>query len=347
MSLNIFLLKLENNKFYVNLSYDIIINNWLIKHKVINVIKIIPECDNYHLDIYTIMYMSEYGINNVRGGRFINIKLNNIDLIFINKFINNIINKCYICGDTNHLADKCNQDYDDIFFKLYHRYIDKINGIDHILWINLDRSHDRKIYMENIFSKINIPNIRISAIDGKNYNLTESTNLFHKMNNYEIATTLSHIKAISSLQNLDGNYFCICEDDIAFDNIKYFTNDLNDIISKAPNFDILLITKIYNIKLEELYTKWVPGIYSTACYIISKKGLYNFISHSSYNKDNNNFNIMHPISVADHYIYNYVDTYVYKYNFINTIDITSLIHPEYLSIHKRSSFFQLYNIIND
>ena len=71
----------------------------------------------------------------------------------------------------------------------------------------------------------------------------------------------------------------------------YFTNDLNDIISKAPNFDILLITKIYNIKLEELYTKWVPGIYSTACYIISKKGLDNFISHSSYNIDNNNFQI--------------------------------------------------------
>jgi len=323
MSLNIFLLKLENNKFYVNLSYDIIINDWLIKYKVLNVIKIIPECDNYHLDIYTIMYMSKYGIDNVRGGRFVDIELCNIDLLLINKFINN--NLHYICD----------QDYN------------KINGIDHILWVNLDRSHDRKIYMENIFSKINIPNTRISAIDGKNYNLTESTNLFHKMNNYEIATTLSHIKAISSLQNLDGNYFCICEDDIALDNIKYFTNDLNDIISKAPNFDILLITKIYNTKLKELYTKWVPGIYSTACYIISKKGIDNFINHSSYNKDNNNFNIMYPMSVADHYIYNYVNTYVYKYNFINTLDTTSLIHPEYLSIHKISSFFQLYNIIND
>jgi GR25 family glycosyltransferase involved in LPS biosynthesis len=325
MSLNIFLLKLENNKFYVNLSYDIIINHWLIKYKVINVIKIIHNCYNYHLDIYTIMYMNEYGINNVRGGRFIDIELCDIDLLLINKFINNNSNLHYIC-DQNY---------------------NKINGINHILWVNLDRSHDRKIYMENIFSKINIPNTRISAIDGKNYNLTESTNLFHKMNNCEIATTLSHIKAISFLQKLDGNYFCICEDDIALDNIKYFTNDLNDIILKAPNFDILLITKIYNTKLEELYTKWISGIYSTACYIISKKGIDNFINHSSYNKDNNNFNIMHPISVADHYIYNYVNTYVYKYNFINTLDATSLIHPEYLSVFKSSSFFQLYNIIND
>jgi GR25 family glycosyltransferase involved in LPS biosynthesis len=152
---------------------------------------------------------------------------------------------------------------------------------------------------------------------------------------------------ISYLQHLDGNYFCICEDDITFDNIKYINNDLNNIILNAPEFDILLITKIYSLKLEELYTKWIPGIFGTACYIVSKKGLEKFLSHSSYNFNNNSFNIIHPISCADHYIYNYVDTFVYKYNFIATLDKTSLIHQHHLKIHKRSSFFQLYNIINN
>ena len=324
MSFNIFLLELENSKFYITILPDIIINKWLIKYKILNVINIIECCEDYHLDIYTIMYMTQYGIDNVRGGKFIDIELCDIDLIFINKFINNISN-------SNNIS---NQDYN------------KLNGINHIAWINLDRSNDRKIHIENLFSKINIPNTRISAIDGKDGNLNKSIKFYHNMTNYEIATTFSHIKAITFLQKLEGDYFCICEDDITFDNIKYFNNDLNDIISKAPNFDILLITKMYNIKLEKLYTKWIPGMYSTAFYIISKKGLNNFINHSSYNIDNNSFNINHPLSCADHYIYNYVNTYVYKYNFINTLT-TSLIHPEYESFIKRSLFFQIYNIIDD
>ena len=318
-------------------------NDWLIKYTPLKIIDYIYDCDDYHVD----MYMIDYGINNVRGGRFRDIKLCTTDLLFIKKFINNFINKCYICGSTNHLANVCDQDYDDIFYEISNEFINKINGIDHILWINLDRSNDRKIYMEKLFSKITIPITRISAFDGKKYDFAKSINLFHDMNNYEIATTLSHIKAISSLQNLEGNYFCICEDDIAFDNIKYFNNDLNDIISQAPIFDILLITKNCHYNFEELYTKWRPTIYSTAFYIISKKGLENFLNHSSYNSDKNTFNTTYPMSCADHYIYNYVNTYVYKYNFINTLDNTSLIHPDHTPEQKKSSFFQLYNIIND
>ena len=44
----------------------------------------------------------------------------------------------------------------------------KINFVDHICWINMDKSIQRKIHMEDILKNINIPNTRIQAIDGKN-----------------------------------------------------------------------------------------------------------------------------------------------------------------------------------
>ena len=77
--------------------------------------------------------------------------------------------------------------------------INKINFIDYILWINLDRSIDRFNYMNNLLSNLNIKNKRIEAIDGNNLDVKSLKNF--KVNriliNYEIACTLSHIKAIN------------------------------------------------------------------------------------------------------------------------------------------------------
>ena len=44
------------------------------------------------------------------------------------------------------------------------------------------------------------------------------------MTKYEFACLLSHIKAITSLKDTDGNYFMICEDDISLKNTILFKN---------------------------------------------------------------------------------------------------------------------------
>ena len=101
---------------------------------------------------------------------------------------------------------------------------DKINFIDKIVWINLDRSKKRRSYMENLLKCVNIKNERISGIDGKIIdveNVIKKLNKKKEMSLGEIGCTLSHIKAINSLKYEIGNYFMICEDDIAFDNLKY------------------------------------------------------------------------------------------------------------------------------
>ena len=128
----------------------------------------------------------------------------------------------------------------------------KINYINGIAWINLDRSIDRKINMENILKNIHIPSYRIKAVDGKNEDVRKimnGINLERNMTNSEIACTLSHLKAINYLSKLKGYYFMICEDDVIFDNINVINEDLKNIIKKCPDFDILLLNKSYKKNL--------------------------------------------------------------------------------------------------
>ncbi len=80
---------------------------WTKKYPPIRVIEIIPNCDNYDEDKYTLKYMKQYGIDNVRGGSFCQIKLDDTTIQTITKMINGSTDKCYKCGN-NHFAYMCN-----------------------------------------------------------------------------------------------------------------------------------------------------------------------------------------------------------------------------------------------
>jgi GR25 family glycosyltransferase involved in LPS biosynthesis len=238
----------------------------------------------------------------------------------------------------------------------------KINGISKILWINLEDSFDRAKYMNELLENINIPNIRINAIDGrKNNNLVDIIKGIKRkdsLNNKEIACTLSHIKAISSLKNEKGDYFMICEDDIALNNIKHFPNhiDLKYIIDNAPkNFDILMIYKTSYDTINEIYADWNEynnngtTIYGAVCYIISNRGVNNFINNVSYYDDENKQFIINnnlEFHTSDVFLYKNLKTYVYKYNFITSIDQESTLDSN-LTFYRQSVNFQLDVINND
>lgn len=114
---NIYVLSLENSKYYVgktdNLNFRL--NNhfnqngsfWTIKYKPINVKKIIPNCDPYDEDKYTIIMMTKYGINNVRGGTFSRITLSNEEICIIIKMINNANDNCFNCFSKSHFCMNC------------------------------------------------------------------------------------------------------------------------------------------------------------------------------------------------------------------------------------------------
>ena len=243
-----------------------------------------------------------------------------------------------------YLNDYINKD-DNIILNYYNN----INYIDNIFWINLDRSIERKNNMESILNNINIPYKRISAVDAKDPTFPTIINnleIKDSLSNYEIACTLSHLKAINHASQNKGEYFMICEDDITFDNLKYFKKTLKDIILNSPPFDILLIYKTCLFEIEETYAKWIDYydkgidfyIYGTCCYIISRSGINKINNYIKFD-ENNNFIINNKkiIDVADIYLYDKLNTYVYKYNFIETFNNISTIHDNHLGFHEQCS----------
>tara|TARA_B110000037_G_scaffold219892_1_gene286089 strand:+ start:4307 stop:4768 length:462 start_codon:yes stop_codon:yes gene_type:complete len=117
--INIYILLLENDKYYIgrtmNLDFrlDCHFANkgcyWTKKHIPIKVIKIYNKCDFFDEDKYTLKYMDKYGINNVRGGSFCQIKLEQMQIELINKMLRNKNNQCYRCGSKDHFIFNCSK----------------------------------------------------------------------------------------------------------------------------------------------------------------------------------------------------------------------------------------------
>ncbi len=114
----IYIIQLENNKYYIGKTNNPICNRildhfnnigsvWTSKYKPIRVIDIFYNCDDYDEDKYTFIYMEKYGINNVRGGTFCKLNLDKNDINQITKQIRGYSNKCYYCGKSDHFVNYC------------------------------------------------------------------------------------------------------------------------------------------------------------------------------------------------------------------------------------------------
>jgi hypothetical protein len=117
--LYIYILKLQQGKYYVGKTknagfrLDSHFNSegsaWTKKYKPIKVEKLISNCDDYDEDKYTRIYMDKYGVDNVRGGSFVQVKLNDNTKEALNKMSNGTKDLCFKCGEKGHFAINCNK----------------------------------------------------------------------------------------------------------------------------------------------------------------------------------------------------------------------------------------------
>jgi len=231
----------------------------------------------------------------------------------------------------------------------------KINGIHHIVWINLNRSTERNVSMQEKLKNIPISNTRIEAIDGKNAALMKKykQNIKSKLSDYEVACLLSHIKAISFLSTKKGDYFLILEDDVSFENFEYFNFGLEIIIKKAPPFDILMVFKTFGSQIDKVYSRWkeISSIDSrypvtgAVAYVISRKGIETIMDNIKYDVEIDNFIYLNrDLQEADIFLYTISNTIIYKYNFFSVETKDSTIHSDHLTTQQKCLDFQLNQI---
>ena len=223
--------------------------------------------------------------------------------------------------------------------ELINRYFD---AIDIIYWINLDRSIDRRIKMEQMLKKIPIKNERIRAIDGNeysfdailsNYKVLPKQVIYTKI---EYSVLLSHLLTIKKFSDTNYKYALILEDDATLEYIKYWDKKISEIINNAPNdWDIIMLNYMSLDPLNSLYEYNNGRLVSAQAYIINNVGA-NYLINKYYNNEVFDISSYHRHE-ADIFIFNRLKTYCYKYPYFTyNLNTKSTIHVEHIDFHDTS-----------
>ena len=80
---------------------------WTRKYPMKSVVEVLKNADKFDEDKYVLKYMDKYGVDNVRGGSYSQMVLNNDLQKCIQRHFITANNLCYICGGKGHLIREC------------------------------------------------------------------------------------------------------------------------------------------------------------------------------------------------------------------------------------------------
>lgn len=113
----IYILALSKGKYYVGKTNNLESqleehfagrgSSWTSKYLPIKLLEVRNDCDDYDEDKYTLMYMDRYGIDNVRGGSYDTIKLDEFTRKHLEKISKVKNEKCSTCAESKHLSTNC------------------------------------------------------------------------------------------------------------------------------------------------------------------------------------------------------------------------------------------------
>lgn len=206
-------------------------------------------------------------------------------------------------------------------------------------WINLDKSTDRREFMEEQFKKTGLENIRIKAVTPDDlYDVIDDYDNLQKKKKYgtrDLSCLSSHFKALNEGYKSGDDYFVIMEDD------TYMLFDINykNLISSLPD-DVEVVQasvsnsgccyQLYNIynQTNQFFYKWNYIIPSCGFYIVSRKAAEKLIKQFYKNDiDKYNFHSSTYDLYADVLIYQSTNSYStgIPYTYTN-IEMGTLMH---------------------
>lgn len=130
--LTIYALKLENNKYYIGktqrgVGADIRFeehktgkgSEWTRLHKPISVMETYEHDSAFEEDVFTKKYMMKYGIENVRGGSYVKIILDDWQIKSLEHEFKSVNDTCFKCGKKGHFAENCEKYNMDEYLSLF------------------------------------------------------------------------------------------------------------------------------------------------------------------------------------------------------------------------------------
>ncbi len=118
-NLFIYVLHCRQNKYYVGKTVNPKMrmkdhkggfgSKWTRIYPPVKMVRLIPNCDVYDEDKYTLMYMERYGIRNVRGGSYCQVRLQDYQIKNLRNQIKSATDRCNKCGKKGHFIADCNQ----------------------------------------------------------------------------------------------------------------------------------------------------------------------------------------------------------------------------------------------
>lgn len=157
-------------------------------------------------------------------------------------------------------------------------FTNKLDGFGPLYIINLKRRTDRHERMMNLINNNNITDYTfIEAVDGKE-------NIDHLIDNIknrhraiprvaEIATTISHIKAIEHWINTsDSEYAIFAEDDLSDETVEHWSWTWKEFISAIDfDYDVFQLCQTQFTKINYRVHKRMPNDYSAGLYILKRE----------------------------------------------------------------------------
>ena len=173
----IYVVELDEDKWYIYFTTDDDFQYWecdenisefLYHYNSIEINTIIPNCDKYDTDKYVKKYMKQYGLDNVRGGSYNNLKLTSFEKEFIQKELD------YIDIDIDKYNDKNKKKMESI--KHYKRELKKLTDEYWELIIPEENSNSQvpKCLHDKVFTKYDFPPINFENVKNVRYMINDN-----------------------------------------------------------------------------------------------------------------------------------------------------------------------------